>query len=328
MGENPMQRWLAIALIVFGSRTALAQEQGCRLQQYDSISMEVYPEHILLPVSFGTTEKKLVFLMGDAASGINSDFADKMDMSIRSIPSNIHVHRDGYDITRVAHGDMQLGHETFKGTEFLLLQPGHYTEDVVGDLGTQFLSRADLELDMAHAKFNLFSQDHCPGKVVYWTKSPFAQLPIKPAKGIEYIRAQVMLDGRPLMVAFSTQGGSRIGMNVMRRFFNIDETSPDLVPVAQDLLGRKLYKFPFKALTADALTISNPDILVYDEQPRPECNDKLHFADEPGLQADNPKLVRCFGGLDAVLGLSVLKKLHIYVSGKENFLYLTEANAQ
>ena len=324
-----MQRWwLAIALIVLGWDLALAQEQAqnCGLQQYDSISMEVYPDHLLLPVTFGTTEEKLVFLMGDAESGINSDFAEKMDMSIRSIPTNIHVHRDGTDITRVAHGDMQLGRQTFKGMEFLMLRSGRYSDGVVGNLGTQLLLRADLELDMAHGKFNLFSQDHCPGKVVYWTKAPFAKLPIKPSKGIEYIRAEVMLDGHPLTVAFGTQGGSRIGMNIMRRFFNIDN-SPELIPVAQDLVGHKLYKFPFKALTADALTISNPDILVYDEQPRPECNDKLHFADEPGLAADHPKLTRCFGGLDAVLGLSVLSKLHIYVSGKENFLYLTEAKA-
>ena len=40
-----------------------------------------------------------------------------------------------------------------------------------------------------------------------------------------------------------------------------------------------------------------------------------------------PVLARCFGGDDLVLGLSVLKKLHLYVSSKEKLLYLTSADA-
>lgn len=141
-----------------------------------------------------------------------------------------------------------------------------------------------------------------------------------------------MLDGHPVMVAFSTVGRSRIGMNAMRALFNVDETSPDLVAVSQDLLGHKLYKYPFKTLTADGLTVTNPDILVYDEQPKAQCNDKLHFAfPEPSQQVhstERARLTQCFGGDDAVLGLSVLRKLHLYVSSKENVMYLTSAEAK
>jgi len=121
-------------------------------------------------------------------------------------------------------------------------------------------------------------------------------------------------------------------MNAMRRIFNVDQTSPDLVAVNEDLLGHKLYRYPFKELTADGLTVSNPDIIVYDEEPRPECNDKLHFKmPDPEDTVHNtmqPRLARCFGGDDAVIGLSVLKKLHLFVSVKENMIYLTSADAK
>ena len=43
---------------------------------------------------------------------------------------------------------------------------------------------------------------------------------------------------------------------------------------------------------------------------------------------DQPRLARCFGGNDAMLGLSVLSKLHLYVSNKEKMLYLTGADAK
>jgi hypothetical protein len=330
IGDKTMRTWLtAIAALVLG--VGAAQAQDCALKQFDSLPLEVYPDHLLLPVSLAKTPEKLVFRMGDAASGLNADTAAKLDLYITSMPTHLTFHRDGEEITRVAHGDLQLGRQNIKGMEFLVLRPGRYGGEVVGDLGTRVLGNVDWELDIAGAKLNLFSQDHCPGKTVYWTKTGFAQVALKSSKDVGYIRAEVMLDGHPITVALSTEGRSRIGMNAMRRIFNIDENSPELVAVDQDLLGHRLYRYPFKALTADSLTINNPAILVYDEEPRPECNDKLHykFPDPPPLHStEQPRLARCFGGDDAVLGLSVLSKLHLYVSIKENMLYLTGATAK
>jgi hypothetical protein len=234
--------------------------------------------------------------------------------------------------TRVAHAELHLGREVLSNMEFLMLKPGTYGGGVVGDFGTQLFKRVDFELDLAGGKLNLFSPERCPGHAVYWTKTAFAELPLKRTPELDYIRAELMLDGHPVMVAFSTVGRSRIGMNAMRRIFGVDETSPDLVAMHEDLLGRKFYRYPFKALTADALTVTNPDIVVFDEEPRPGCNDKLHFKfPEPSEQMHStlqPRLARCFGGDDAVIGLSVLKKLHLFVSAKENVMYLTSADAK
>ena len=319
-----------IAVLALGAAEARAQD--CALKQYDSLPMEVYPDHLLLPVTLGTMPGKLLFRMSDAASGLDGDTVAKLDPHITSMPPNVRFHRDGQEITRIAHvPEVHLGRQTLKDMEFLVLRPGRYSDGVVGDLGTHLFEKLDFELDMAGAKFNIFSADHCPGKVVYWTQTGFARLPLKSNKDMGYVRAEVMLDGHPVTVAFSTVGQSRIGMNTMRRLFDVDETSPDLVAVDQDLLGHKLYRYPFKALTADGLTVSNPAVLVYDEEPRPGCNDKVHFkvpAQTPLHTTDQPRLARCFGGNDAVLGLSVLSKLHIYVAGKENMMYLTSAGAK
>ncbi|HUE66087.1 MAG TPA: hypothetical protein VMO78_17080 [Rhizomicrobium sp.] len=325
-----MRVWTAAMLVlVLGASATKAED--CTLKQYTSVPMEVYPDHLLIPVTLGTTQAKLLFQMAAAANGINSDVAEKLDLYITSIPPNIHFNRDGEDIRRIAHvPELHLGSQTLKGMEFLMLRPGRYGGGVVGDLGTHMFEHVDFELDMAGGKLNLFSPDHCPGKAVYWTKSGFAQLPLKPSKELGFIRAEMTLDGHPVTVAFTTTGRSRIGMNAMRAFFNIDETSPDLVAVSQDLLGHKLYKYPFKTLTAAGLTVTNPDILVFDQPPEPGCSDKAHFTfPEPSElhSTAQPRLTRCFGGDDAVLGLSVLSKLHIYVSGQENMLYLTDAKA-
>ena len=156
------------------------------------------------------------------------------------------------------------------------------------------------------------------------------QLPLKREKDFSYLRADVSLDGRPLTVSFSTDSRSRIGMDAMRRLFNIDETSPQLTAVGQDLLGRKTYRFAFKSLTAEGLTVNNPDILVYDEPPRAECKQVTHFTDPEDKvhSTSQPRLTQNFGCNDAVLGLSVLSKLRIYVSRQENLLYISAAGAK
>jgi hypothetical protein len=330
-----MRAWMMAAVVLaLGTVTAQAQDkpQNCTLRQIESIPMEVYPDHLLLPVTFDTTPEKLVFLMQNAGSAISGDIADKLKLHMTSMPPNVHIKRNGEDLTRIAHvRDMHLGRLTINNMEFLRLRSGSYGGEVAGDLGTQMFDQVDLELDIAGGKFNLFSSDHCPHNVVYWTKN-YAELPLKHERGFSFLRADVSLDGRPLTVSFSTEGRSRIGMDAMRRLFNIDETSPQLVAIGQDLLGHKTYRFPFKSLTAAGLTVSNPDIVVYDEPPRPECKTGFHYTDpdpeERMHSTAQPRLTENFGCNDAVLGLSVLSKLRIYVSRQENLLYISAAGAK
>jgi len=322
----------ALAIILLG--TGIAQAQECGLKQYESISMEVTANQLLLPVSLNGTPKQLVFEMGNAFSALSMATVEQMDLPRTSLSSNIEIVRDGArvrDTVRVP--DVQIGKLNLKSMEFLVVPPSGYTGNVVGDLGTRLFQSMDFELDMAGGKFNLFSADHCPGQTVYWTKSGFIQLPIKPSKELGYIRVPMTLDGQSLTVALSTSGRSFIGMNAMRRIFNFDETSPQLSPVDGEYLGHKLYRYSFKALAADGLTVSSPDILIFDEKPRPECNDKLHFTSfgQAPVHSTEPaqdQVGRCFGGHDVELGLSVLKKLHLYVSSKEKLLYITGAGAK
>lgn len=321
---------IAVALLL---GAGAAQAQDCGLKQFDSIPLEVYPDHLLLPVSFAGTPEKMVLRLEDAANGISADAAKTLDMSLRSMPPHLKYHRDGQDIDHYARAtDVRLGRMTMDTLEFLVVRAQRYRDGVVGDIGTHMFEKMDFELDLGAARFNLFSPEHCPGKVVYWTKDGFARLPLKSSPDFGFVRTDMVLDGHPVTVGISTTGQSRIGMNAMRRVFGVDETSPNLVLVEQDLMGRKTYRYAFKSLAADGLAVSNPAILVYDEEPRPECNDKLHFAPPPdderaGHFDEKPRLARCFGADDVVLGLSVLRKLHIYVSGKEKLQYLTAAEA-
>jgi hypothetical protein len=60
-------RLLTIAIMALALGAGTARTDDCTLKQYGSVPMEVYPDHLLLPVTFGATPGKLVFRMDDAA---------------------------------------------------------------------------------------------------------------------------------------------------------------------------------------------------------------------------------------------------------------------
>jgi hypothetical protein len=319
----------AIGLVVLWGLTGAAQAADCALKQYDSIDMMVASDHVSIPVLFGDNRKQMVFQLGSAMNAIPQKDAEELGLRIRSIDTGMSVNVNGHKITRRGVADTKIGRNTVEDMEFLLIPPeipGLYNTRI----GTALLSKMDFELDMAQGKLNLFSPDHCPGNVVYWTKTGFAQLPLK-AQEMGFLRTEVVLDGKPITVALNTAGPSRIGMNAMRGLFGVDETSSQMIAAEPDEFGRKTYRFPFKTLTADGLTIANPAIRVYEEKPEPGCNDKLHvkFPDPPPLHStEGAMAVRCFGGGDAILGMSVLGKLHLYFSTKEKLVYITGAGAR
>src|SRR3982751_5279403 len=150
-GET-MRKWIMGLAMVLAAAPAQAQtpSQNCVLRQIESLPLEVYPDHLVLPVSFGTVPEKLVFLMQNSGSGIDGALADKMEIHVTSMPPNVNITRQGQEILRIAHvRDVHLGRLTIGDMEFLVMKPGTYPSELAGDLGTQLFAKVDLELDVA-----------------------------------------------------------------------------------------------------------------------------------------------------------------------------------
>jgi hypothetical protein len=310
--------------------TGAAQAADCSLKQIDSIPITVRPPRIMVPLTLDGQEKRFALQLESSTNEIAEDVSGAMDFYVRSIDPHVTITRNGVRLTHIAvSGPFQLGKITGKGMEFLVMPRGTYPGNLDGIIGTHAFQSMDYEIDLSAGKLNLFMPDHCPGNVVYWTKSGFGQLPFVIETGADYMRVPMTLDGKAVRVALQSSGRSTMGMNTMRRLFGIDETSPDMTLVDTLPNGLKIYRYPFKSLAADALTIANPAIFVRGEAPRPEC-DKGHivYPEHPPMHStEQPLYVRCFGGADLFLGMSVLSKLHLYFSSKEQVLYLTSADA-
>jgi len=70
-----------------------------------------------------------------------------------------------------------------------------------GRLGLDVLSRQDVELDLTRSKLNLFSRDHCSGKVIYWSPpgGAVAAIPLTIQK-TGHIMTNMSIDGQLLTV--------------------------------------------------------------------------------------------------------------------------------
>jgi predicted aspartyl protease len=165
----------------------------------------------------------------------------------------------------------------------------------------------DIEFDFAHARFNMFSQDHCPNAVVYWTKGAYAQVPMH-VDDSWHISVPITLDGKTLTAVIDSGADrSTMSLETLETVLGIDVHDPKLKKVGATSINgtarTTLYRYPFGTLSFEGVTVQNPDIEVI-----------------PGetYGAHNP---------DLIIGINVLRQLRLYIAYKEQMLYLTPAEA-
>jgi hypothetical protein len=185
----------------------------------------------------------------------------------------------------------------------------------VGALGMDVFAHFDIEIDMAARKLNLYSQDHCPGKVVYWAKT-YDAVPFRLGKLGEFY-FPMELDGKKIEATLSSGNPvTTLNTDVTRRLFNFDDTSPG-VESETDGAGRTIAHYRAMQLSAEGLSVVNANVRLI-QRSGATCRISSRFG-STGYEDE------CMGIHPLNLGLNVLKKLHIYIATKEKVLYFTPA---
>jgi hypothetical protein len=178
---------------------------------------------------------------------------------------------------------------------------------VDGVINIQMFRRFDLDLDFVDRKFNTFSQDHCRGQVLYWRAPGVTKLPILTRDN--RIVTRVTLDGKELTAIIDT--GSRtsaLSFAAATRLF-------DMHPDAATAPGGNGVRF--KTLSFGTVAFGNPQlvltpgILVRGANPNPRTGSRVQ-SDAADAQPD------------MLIGMDLLKLLHLYVALGERSLYVTQ----
>jgi Aspartyl protease len=318
-----------ISLVTLGITLAgsvrAAEPQDCTLKQYGSIDLIVTDDGpVLMPIQLNGKPAVMALTLGSAGSVLWKRAAEERQLRRDPTPAQ-GVRLGKQKLTETATLDsITLGSLTY-GSGKILVAPRPVEgltdtgpEATAGLLGADILSKVDFELDLARKKLNLFSQDHCAGQVVYWTRN-YASAPLyRGPLGELYFPLE--LEGKRVQATLSVDAPfTTLSTDVTRRLYGFDETSPG-IEVERD--GDDVeYHYRAMPITAPGLTVKNARVQL--SKPRKGCTLLSSARRKGGAGYDES----CMGAYPMKLGRSVLQELRLYFATKEEMLYFSAADA-
>jgi hypothetical protein len=297
--------WLLVLCLVFSLTTGALGADKCTLTQLASLEMR-YLQGIPL-VTGRILDRPHVFMVdtGGAFSMLTETAARRLGLPRKRL-GNVEV-RDAFGrrVTEfVTIPELGLENLGGKNLNFLLMADAVAPPGVDGLLAPDKLAIFEVEFDFLKNKLNLFSPDHCKGELVYWTMDPYAAIPVR-LDGIGHLTFRPSLDGKKLDALFDTgASASFMALKTAVRLFKWKAPPPELQGSPDRINNAPVttYSYPFKALDMGGIQVSNPVIRI---------SDQFDFSRGPHL----------------VVGMTILGKLHLFVSYKERVLYATPRNA-
>lgn len=287
--------------------TAHADDQ-CVLRRAVSVDMTTDQDgRVNVPMTIGGHRLSLLVDTGGINSMLTESTVKMLYLNPGPIGNKFIIRMfGGIPITEmVAAPDVEFGGLRAPNLYFLVIPAGLPTS-TDGILSNDVLRAYDAEFDFANNKFNLYDQNHCPGRVVSWTSGPVAIIDVNfDASG--HIELPVTLDGKEFKATVDTgSSNSVMSLDAAEDQFKIDEkdTEMKVVGTAQDG-SNHTYRYPFKVMTIGGITVLHPDIVLFPNS-----------------------LSHTFGGRSPkiIIGIGLLRQLHIYIAYGEHKMYVTPAS--
>ena len=284
---------------------AHADEEPCNIIRAASVDMttdESGRENV--PMTIAGQTVNLLIDTGGVDTMLSESVTRKLALPLMSIEGVRITMFGGIPITKRTYAhDVDFGGLKAPSMYFLVVPDGRLPEGVDGVLAPDVLRAYDDEFDFGNAKFSLFLRHHCRANLAYWTKQDHAEIPFD-LSDVGHVNFVVELDGKSIRADLDT-GASRSVLNLERAeyLFDIKEDDPQLQTLEATSNGH-IYKYPFKTLSFGGVTVSNPDLMLFSR------NDE-HLPGVPAL----------------ILGMGILRQLHIFIAYDEKKLYVTAASA-
>jgi predicted aspartyl protease len=282
---------------------------------------------VYVPVKINGTDKTMLVDTGGFFTEITSAAAAEMNLQTRHTGVEV-VGLAGDTTDTAVTTSFALGNLRASSMDFMIMPGGHQlaadVEGAAGILAPNLLRSYDADFDFGNRKFNLLSQDHCEGKVIYWPADAVAVVPISLDSGGS-INFPVELDGVNLNAILDTGASeSVLNLDVATDRFNIHPGDSD-TPAAGHMQGRDkatTYTHRFKSLSFEGIAIGNPSFRIIPDLVRYKMHNPLDtVSNDTHIKDPSYKTLD-----DMIVGMDVLRRLHVYVAYKEKKLYITPAS--
>jgi hypothetical protein len=317
-----MKRYLLFILVgvacpAISSAGEAPQSGDCRLKQLASIDLKI-GTLVLVPVVLDGAPAFMGLNTSLPISTIYQQAAAEMKFAIGKAPPPFSDAPGLVSIESLSLGSYDIGKVrllVFKGAAISM--PG--LPPSIGSIALPTLFGVDYELDFAHNKLNLFSTNHCPGNVVYWTDKA-AAIPYTIDKiGIPVF--PIELDGKKISAALQVGGSNtRLKTDVSKALYGFDEHSSGIRSDTSDS-GKTVNHYRAMKMTLPGLSVTNADVQLVSG-----LNKKCELSPDSGPE-HSATYRYCFGNPPLTLGLDVLRHLRLYFATEEHVLYVTAADA-
>jgi predicted aspartyl protease len=287
---------------------ARAADKQCRVVHAATLDMGTDETGgVVVPMSIGGKTVHLLVDTGGVVSMLTKGAVKSLGLPMQTMGGAYLKMFGGTRIDRMTTArDIDLGGLRTNTMPFAVMPDGWMPSGIDGTLAPDILSAYDAEFDFANNKFYLASQDHCRGQVVYWTQTGYTAIPMFIGNG-GHISFNVGLDGKTILASLDT-GSTRslMSLEAARDEFGIDEKNPDLKALPGESGKSHGYHYPFKKLSLVGIAVSNPDLVLV-----PDGESKMMGP----------------GGPRIILGMGILRQLHLYIAYGEATMYVTGATA-
>ena len=220
----------ALTCLLAAVLPAMASAQNCGLREFASIDLLSNEDGMpIVEMQIGGRTVHLLVDTGGVYSSINSDVADALRVSQHDIANGMEVYGAGGERykTYIEAPDFKLGAIALDKFPMMVAHHALTGAGVDGTLAPDFLSRFEVDFDFGAHKLNFFAPDHCPGKVVYWSKA-YVEIPFK-IDAITHVAVPMTLDGHQTVATIDTGANLTTLSDAMARsVFGLSETSPGM----------------------------------------------------------------------------------------------------
>jgi predicted aspartyl protease len=309
----------ALGLAALLSGLGSAQAATCQLKQFASVPADFRGSQIQMDVTINDQPARLLVDTGAGASMLDPGFAARLGLPMADTGTTGYglTGRGLTGVTKVA--TLKLGNAVSRDASFGLAHLGSDGQNgaPVGLFAADYLSNYDVEIDPAGGKLNLFSQDHCRGEVVYWAKE-FFRVPVVLTQD-RRLDVELELDGKSLHGLVDTgAGATALRLAVARRMFDIDPAAEGLkhgAAIGVDATKVDAFQHVFDSLAFGGITLRNTPVQILDMDVG------------RGTKVTGSHIAGLGGQEDVIIGMSLLRKLHVFIAYEEPALYFTVPGA-
>jgi predicted aspartyl protease len=284
-----------------GSANAADPKKDCQLIRYSEIPITTLPDgRFTVPITLEGRPLNFLVDTGGSIATVSPEQAHNLQLEIKMTSSYLEGVA-GFELYQYSNvGKISLG--GIEGRNLDVYIDPELPLGAEGTLAPDMMKHFDVDLDLVRGKLNLFSQNHCKGQVVYWTRSGYVALPMEVVSN-GHIQVPVTIDGIKLNALLDTGAQNSIVSISALKGLGLSEASPELNPVGDAKARYKMYEHAFKQLDFDGITVKNPHIMVASDGFLPGRN------------------------TDMIIGITILRQLHLYIAYDEEKLYITPASA-